>query len=109
MSKRRRNRRTAGQRSGVIATRPSWLLRVIALLIAMHGLYLISPWFELRGTVGSYVSSWSGGYMGSFNGRIVLAISQMAMAVLVWKLSTRKRVGEWGRWYHRWPFKGSNN
>lgn len=88
----------------VISTRPNWLIRTIALAVAFHAVFLVSPWFEHFSHNGFGRGFWYDGYLGTFPGRVVLCVAQFALAILIWKRSTKRDVGSGGRWYNRWPW-----
>jgi hypothetical protein len=82
----------------VVRTRPSWTTRALAVIVALHAVYLGSPWFAPP--VGLSVGaerSW-GFYLETTWGRSILIILELAFAVLIWMRSTRRSTFT-GRWY----------
>lgn len=103
--KRKSKKRGAGAGGDrVVTTRANWVTRAVALAIALHALFLISPWFDYGNVSASGRIRWYDGYLQSFGGRLVLCAAELALATLLWKRSTRRESGVGGRWYHRWPW-----
>ena len=87
-----------GDEPSVIRTRPSWTMRALAIALAAHAVYLVSPWFDPpHGLAIRTDRSW-GLYLETSIGRWILFAFELAFAVMAWKLSTRRSTYT-GRWY----------
>ena len=92
------DRRDDHEAPAVVRARPSWTLRALSVAVAMHAVYLGSPWFVPPvGLSGRAARSW-GIYLETTWGRSILIILELAFAVLIWMRSTRRSTFT-GRWY----------
>jgi hypothetical protein len=81
-------------------TRPNWLLRAFALGVAAHAIYVGTPLYAPPAdAMRRLASGWA--VTNTTLGRSVLIVVELAFAVLLWLMSTRRMKDAPARWYHR--------
>jgi hypothetical protein len=91
-------RRHHGGEPSVVRTRPRWITRAISVALTAHAFYLVSPWFVPPHSLAVRTDRSWGLYLETPIGRWILFFLELAFAVLMWKLSTRRSKST-GRWY----------